>query len=83
MEQKKEVKPEMMPKSAKEQAIQEGRKLLDQNLTTEEKFSSPKPENDNNPKRQRAIAEEKPPSYDLPVPISTPNVKDKNKGRSL
>jgi len=40
MEQKKEVKPEMMPKSAKEQAIQEGRKLLDQNLTTEEKFSS-------------------------------------------
>lgn len=83
MEQKKEIKPEMMPNTAKEQAIQEGKKLLDQNLTTEEKFSSTKPENDNNPKRQRAIAEEKSPSYEPMLPTPTPNAKDKSKGRSL
>lgn len=77
-----------MSQAVKEQAIEQGKKLLDRGLTTEEKYSpanQTKPKNDNDPKRSREIAKEKPATdvYDPPVQSSTPNAKDKTKGRSI
>lgn len=87
MENKKEIKPETMPEAVKAQAIEEGRKRLENGLTTEEKFSSvkqAKPEDDSKPKLEKSIVDDKPlPLYDPPVSTSTPKAKGKEKGRSI
>lgn len=89
MEQKKEVKPEIMPKDVNAQILEAG-KVLQKNVIKAEDVSShsspmntpPVPVSDSAPKEQQPVAKENPPKYNPNILSAKPKSKDKNKGRS-